>query len=411
MRLHARHEPRPNRNRPQALDQPLKRLRGAGPRRHVVVRHVVEGRLLCLACLRREGSIRRIMKFMTRFVGLSGQTWTYDEGQTIGGGGGGIVYLGSSEDGKPVAVKKVELSDVGLEAVRRREREIEIGDLLAASHAAEELKHVLVPLDHAVVDDVLLIVMPIAEGSLARTIQRDTLDESSRIDILLQVAQGLEELHGLGILHRDLKADNVLHRDECWLLADFGISRDMARHTATYTINAFGTAPYVAPELWEFQSASVKSDLYALGVLAYKVFARRYPFQGPENSDYKRQHLTEAPPDLGVNAPTSAATLINRLLDKNPARRPQDARAVVEALQSKMRPLTPAQQRLAVQAQQAAVRRLQAETRLAQQEKAQHSVQQQAYSDLGFLLEEAGDSARSVMPELTVGASADGRTF
>ncbi|WP_405586316.1 serine/threonine-protein kinase [Streptomyces sp. NBC_01092] len=348
---------------------------------------------------------------MTRFVGLTGKTWTYDERQNIGRGGGGVVFAGSYEDGAPVAVKKVNLSDAGLEAQRRRDREIEIGDLIAASHAAEALKHVLVPLDHAVVDDVLLIVMPIAEGSLAKAIQEDTLDEGSRIGVLLQVAQGLEELHSLGILHRDLKADNVLQVDERWLLADFGISRDTAQKTATYTLSAFGTAPYVAPELWEFQSASVKSDLYALGVLAYQVLTGQCPFRGPENSDYRRQHLTEAPADLGDQAPTSVAPLIYRLLQKDPARRPRDARAVVEALRSRTGPLTPAQQRLATRAQQAEARRLQVEAKVPQSAPQREDFQQQAYAELSLVLEEAENIARPIIPELTAGASFDERNF
>ncbi|MFH8696724.1 serine/threonine-protein kinase [Streptomyces chartreusis] len=345
---------------------------------------------------------------MGRFVGISGRTWIYDESRRIGDGGMGVVFSGSAEDGSSVAVKRVELPGTGEEAQRRRDREMEIGALLASRHAAEELEHVLVALDHAVIDDALLVVMPLADGSLSKALKQKSLSNSDCVEVLLQVVRGLEELHSLGILHRDLKADNVLNIGSRWVLADFGLARDTARGTATYTFTGWGTAAYVAPELWEGQSASVKSDLYALGVLAYEICTGRRPFPGPGDSDYRRQHLTEDPPDLGNLVPPWLSTLIWRLLRKEPAHRPQDARAVLETLQARIGPLTPALERLAEKVQAAEHRRLRAEAEHAQaesQEQAGHDLLRQAYADLDLILEETGEMARAVLPELTVGSS------
>jgi serine/threonine protein kinase len=118
-----------------------------------------------------------------------------------------------------------------------------------------------------------------------------------------------------------------------WRIADFGIARDLAEETATYTFAGAGTMPYMAPELWENRPATVKTDLYALGVLAYEVLAGVRPFPGPDEPRFRDQHLYAVPADLTGVAP-GVRRLVLRMLAKNPASRPQDARAVLEELNS-----------------------------------------------------------------------------
>lgn len=266
---------------------------------------------------------------MITFTGESGATWSYDDKTAPIGdpGANGQVFYGRAQDGGPVAIKRVSLRS-GEEAERRqRGREVEIGQVLAASAS----QHLLQPIDTAHTDADLLIVMPLASRSLSALLRIESLDPQAAIEIVKQIAQGLTELAEASVLHRDLKPANVLEVDGRWHLADFGMSRNLTESTDTYTFLGGGTVPYMAPELWSGQpSATVKADLYALGVIAYELLTGARPFNGPAREDFRHQHLQEAPPEP-TGVPATVGRLVLRLLAKNPAKRPQDARAVIEA--------------------------------------------------------------------------------
>jgi serine/threonine protein kinase len=281
---------------------------------------------------------------------------------------------------------------------RRREREIEIATRLHEIDAT----HLLIPIDYALDGDDLLIVMPRADAALSDRLTQ--LDEKGRRKALLDVARGLQELSLAGVLHRDLKPRNVLLRDDVWQLADFGISRDTAQSTATYTWRGAGTWAYMAPELWQLQPATVKTDLYAYGCLAYEVLTGQPPFPGPDQGAFRQQHLLQSPPPL-ANVEPGLGRLVLRLLEKDPADRPQDARAVVEELERLDNPLREQQERLRVIALMADQERAEREAEqrsqleLLQVAEAQR---RQALSDLRALMHNARDFLRDALPDVTV---------
>jgi serine/threonine protein kinase len=308
------------------------------------------------------------------------------------------VYVGKAEDGAKVAVKVVPLRDGGYTERQQRNRELEIASHLSTIPS----DRLLVPIDYGYAGDDLLIVMPLADRSLKEAIDLG-LSQEQQYQALLDVAFGLQELSEAAVLHRDLKSRNVLAHQGIWKIADFGISRDLSQRTGTNTFIVPGSWPYMAPELWRGQHATVKTDLYAYGCLAFELLSSRVPFPGPDQGAFLDQHLLVQPPELSSNTDPGLARLTMRLLAKEASRRPQDARAVVEELLRIGTPLTAVQERLrsrsVVHQQRRTAReareqadRAAAETRMARRE--------QALSDLEQLLINANEFLSQALPDL-----------
>ena len=269
---------------------------------------------------------------MQSFRDTGGKAWSYDESARIGDGSGmGQVFRGRG-GGEAVAVKRVQPYDFSDSAERRRQREAEIGErLMRAAASGLPTDRLVVPLGHAFSGDDLLIVMPLADESLLARMRGTRFGPPAAVRVVREVVEGLIQLAAFPLLHRDLKPANVLRYGEHWRLADFGLARDLAERTGTYTFRGAGTYPWMAPEIWEFQPATVRSDLYALGVLAYQVCTGELPFRGPGEDDFRRQHLTAVPPTPD-GLPPRLQRLLLRLLSKDLAERPENARAVAETL-------------------------------------------------------------------------------
>ena len=274
------------------------------------------------------------------FTGQSGSKWRYWTNRPLGTPGGfGGVYAAEAADGTPMAVKVVKKERPwGMLDDRLLYREVEIG-----RRVNDSVSDMLLPvIDAADKDDALLLVMVRAGESLSAALP---MSESDAIAAMIDIATGLQQLHTIGIIHRDLKPANVLRDHEVWKLADFGIARDQEIGTQDPTFVGWGSFPYMAPELWEARSPTVKTDLYALGCVGFELLAGRPPFIGDQTA-IRAAHLTQAPPDV----PSSNATLqnlIKRLLAKNPGDRPQDARAVLDRLHRAATPRTPVQESIA----------------------------------------------------------------
>ncbi len=157
------------------------------------------------------------------------------------------------------------------------------------------------------------------------------------------MATGLQQLHAQAIIHRDLKPANILGIGDKWKLADFGIARDSDVGTQTLTFIGFGTPPYMAPELWENRSPTIKSDLYALGCIGYELVVGHPPFEAETQEEYCRLHREQAPAPLPNGTNPALEAIILRMLSKEPEDRQQDARAVVERLARVAQPLSPVQ--------------------------------------------------------------------
>ncbi len=260
------------------------------------------------------------------FTGQSGATWRYWTNKPLGKPGGfGGVYAAEAADGSPMAVKVIKKQrPQGVLDERLLRREVEVGKRVADSGS-----EMLLPVINAAdAGDALLLVMPLAEGALADVSL--PMAESEVVPVLVDIATGLQDLHSIGILHRDLKPANVLRHAGLWKLADFGLARDQEIGTQDPTFVGWGSFPYMAPELWELKSPTVKTDLYALGCLAYELLAGAPPYIG-DQATVRMGHLTQPPPE----APCSdivLKNLIGRLIAKRPGDRPQDARAVLDRL-------------------------------------------------------------------------------
>lgn len=213
--------------------------------------------------------------------------------------------------------------------------------------AALQHPHILPLLDSGEVDGVLFYVMPFVEGeSLGTRLARARpLPVREAVRILGDLADALEYAHARGVVHRDLKPDNVLLTHGHALLADFGIAK--ALHPASggaqaTTIGiAVGTPAYMAPEQAAADpSIDHRADIYALGVLGYELLTGAPPFTGQTPQEVLAAQVTQQPPDLAMLAPAvppPLAATVMRCLAKRPADRWQTAGDIlrqVEALGS-----------------------------------------------------------------------------
>ncbi|MCX7703416.1 MAG: protein kinase [Planctomycetota bacterium] len=155
--------------------------------------------------------------------------------------------------------------------------------------------------------------------------------EEAVLRILEQMGRVLQEAAELGVVHRDIKPDNIVVTDEeKWdiKLLDFGIAKDTAElHTMlSQTGQVMGTPAYMSPEQCEGRKLDIRSDLYSLGVMAYQCASGRLPFEGPTTMAYIKQHLFEEPQllsDLNPSLSKGIVAVIHKLLKKLPEERYQ----------------------------------------------------------------------------------------
>jgi serine/threonine-protein kinase len=150
---------------------------------------------------------------------------------------------------------------------------------------------------------------------------------------------GLAAAHAAGIVHRDVKPENLFVTSDGLLkLMDFGIARVGAGQRLTAAGLLLGTPLYMAPEqINSFGNAGPAADLYALGVVAFELLVGRPPFQGQEMMATLSQHLYEPPPqpcELRPDLPAPVGELLLELLEKDPARRAGPASAVAQRLRA-----------------------------------------------------------------------------
>ena len=174
-------------------------------------------------------------------------------------------------------------------------------------------------LDRGEVDGYWVLVMPLAEKSL-----REYLNESGgrlavneAVPVLVDIVEALVSVEDK-VVHRDIKPENILLLDGRWQLADFGIARYAGATTAPDTLKYAKTVPYAAPEQWREEQATIKTDVYALGVVSYELLSGGLPFPGP---DYRHQHLMENPPTM-EGIPSRLRFLVTECLYKPPQARP-----------------------------------------------------------------------------------------
>ena len=156
------------------------------------------------------------------------------------------------------------------------------------------------------------------------------------IDVARQIALALDCAHLAGVVHRDVKPENVIRAaDGVWKVTDFGVARWDANPVKTRTGIVLGTPPYIAPEIVAGERAGPSSDLYALGILLYRVLTGRIPHDTNDALQLLMARMaTPATPVLEVTAdvPPGLALVVDRLLAMKPADRPASAAALIVEL-------------------------------------------------------------------------------
>lgn len=157
-------------------------------------------------------------------------------------------------------------------------------------------------------------------------------------EVALEVCRGLDHAHQCGCVHRDLKPANLyLSEDGKVKLGDLGLARDLDKSRLTADGKTVGTWRYMPPEqIMGEEEIDGRLDLYALGCIVVEMVSGRVPFDGENFAEVFDQHLESVPPRLDVleaECPKALADLIEHLLEKRPADRPENASAVARRLE------------------------------------------------------------------------------
>ena len=279
----------------------------------------------------------------------------YEILRKLGAGGSGVVYLANdSLLQRPVVLKILRTGQLSAEQLRTT--------VLREARLASAIEHPNVCAIYEVGEsgDEGYIVMQYVPGqSLDELIARGPASLQLVLSVGIQIADGLQAAHTLGIFHRDLKPQNVMLTDGGLVkILDFGLARRLrpedasfdpskpglardASVAATYTARG-GTIRYMAPEQFVTGQSSVQSDVWALGVILFELVSGRHPFVRPDAEDFQaiRAIQFSDPPDLSDSVPGISVELksvIAACLEKNPAARYTSAAEVREALKTIMK--------------------------------------------------------------------------
>ncbi|MFI9768395.1 serine/threonine-protein kinase [Streptomyces sp. NPDC052415] len=247
----------------------------------------------------------------------------------LGHGGMGTVWRAKDETvDREVAVKEPRIPD----HLPERERANAFERMRREARAAAGLDHpaVVNVYDVALVDGRPWIVMELVRGrSLGDVLQEGTLGAREAARVGLEVLGALEAAHAAGVLHRDVKPDNVLlGRHERVVLTDFGIAQIEGETNLTDTGGFVGSPEYIAPERVLGQRPGPASDLWSLGVVLYAATEGVSPFRR-SNTPATLQSVLNATPAAPASAQGPLAEVITGLLQKDPARRPDAAQTRV----------------------------------------------------------------------------------
>jgi serine/threonine-protein kinase len=281
----------------------------------------------------------------------------YEFQRKLGAGGSGVVYLANDTLlQRPVVLKILRTGLLSAEQMR--------STVLREARLASAIEHPNVCGIYEVGEsgDEGFIVMQYVPGqSLEKLIERGPASLQLVLSVGIQIADGLQAAHSLGIFHRDLKPQNVMLTDGGLVkILDFGLARRLrpedasfdpskpglakdASMAATYTARG-GTIRYMAPEQFVTGQSSVQSDVWALGVILYELASGRHPFVRPDAEDFQviraiqflePTNLSFIVPDISVELKSVIATC----LEKNPGARFASAAEVREALKTIMKAL------------------------------------------------------------------------
>jgi beta-lactam-binding protein with PASTA domain/tRNA A-37 threonylcarbamoyl transferase component Bud32 len=260
----------------------------------------------------------------------------YEILEPVGQGGMATVFRARRlEDGAVVAVKVLhEHYAHDREFVERFQRE-------ARAAAALHHPHIVPVLESGTDGRIHYIVMEFVEGTDLKALLRRVgrLDPQQAARIAAQTCEALAYAHGLGIIHRDIKPQNILLTpDGAVKVTDFGIARAANSATITETGTVLGSVHYLSPEQAKGESVGPAADLYALGVVLYELLTGRLPFEGESPIAIALRHIHDPPPPprrFRPDLPPRLEGIILRALAKSPQHRYRSAQEMQEDLEGR----------------------------------------------------------------------------
>jgi serine/threonine-protein kinase len=263
---------------------------------------------------------------------LVGQTiGHYRIKEKLGAGGMGVVYLALDTKLERTVALKFLPGDVTISSGDKN-------NLRREARAASALDHPNVGVIHGLEetsDHHLFIVMQYYEGeTLARRLSRSALPLRETVDLAIQVARGLSAAHAQNIVHRDVKPSNIIITKSGHVkIVDFGLARIVASASATQTVSATGTLPYMAPEQILGESVDQRSDAWALAVILVQMLTGNHPFVRPSTTAMTFAILNQPPGALDL-VPAPLSPILYRALSKKPEHRYGNASEMLADLEA-----------------------------------------------------------------------------
>jgi len=270
-------------------------------------------------------------EFIALQTALAGR---YSLERELGRGGMGIVYLA-----RDVALDR--LVALKLLPPRLADDPVLRDRFLREARTAAKLSHPNIVPIFAVEEagDFVFFVMAYVDGETLgqRVRTRGPMPPSELARVLREVAWGLAYAHAQGVVHRDVKADNILLERGSGraLVADFGIARVAQAGGMTGSGEVLGTAEYMSPEQASGEEVDGRSDIYSLGVVAFYALAGRLPFEGATVGALLAKHITQPAPtvsDMCEGVPSRLAQAVDRCLAKDPGQRYATGEDLAEAV-------------------------------------------------------------------------------
>jgi serine/threonine-protein kinase len=249
-------------------------------------------------------------------VGVPEKIGKYEISEQIGTGGFGAVYKGRDPFIKrTVAVKTCQLNDPEIKSRFFREAEL-AGNL--------HHRNITTIYDFGVENDIPYIVQEFLTGEdLDKIVKRgEPLPLQRKVEILIAIAEGLHFAHEAHVIHRDIKPANIrILENGAVKIMDFGIAKSLQSESSlTQTGITLGTSAYLAPEQIRGETLDRRTDVFAVGVLAYELLAYQKPFRGEHLSTILYRILNEAPEpvqSVAPDVPPGLAAIVNRAMEKN----------------------------------------------------------------------------------------------
>ena len=248
----------------------------------------------------------------------------YEIIRKIGAGGMAEIYLAKDlVTGKEVAIKLLHPEKKSSYVAKKRfKSEIELTKQVSSSYVIKIFKAVWT-------EDIQYIVMEHVNGHILKNYiaKRSRLTVDETIEFMKQLTLGFQEIHSKGIIHRDIKASNIMVSDYGTIkIIDFGIALNSESDRFTKTNNVIGSVHYIAPEILEQAPLTLQSDIYALGVLMFEMLTGEVPFKENDALSTALKHKKSTIPHVNKsfqNIPQSVANIVIKATAKDLSKRYQ----------------------------------------------------------------------------------------